>query len=222
MPTIFAKGLIDLNDSAAMFAKFAPERDVSQDRHIQPELAGRLLVIHLHQGAAKGLIGYLSFAADENIRRNFLAVARDFARDAQAAIVLVNAFVQRVGHAETIAAFERGSGEFQECRLDEIVSAEEREIFGFGGEFQTAIAIAEKAKVGRIANPFAIDGLKFFDDLLGCISRAIVEDDDSIRAERLPGYRFESLLDKLLAVIDGNNRDDVGSHYDRRLNNLES
>ena len=212
MPAVFAKGLIDLNDFVAMFAKLTPERDVRQDRHIETELAGGLLVIHFHQRAAKGLVGNLGFATDESVRRNFLNVAGDFARDAKAAIVLIDAFVQGIGHTEAVAGFKRGSGHFEESGLDEVVGAEEGEILGFGSEFQTAIAIAEEADVGGITNPLAFDGLKFLNDAFGAISRAVVEDDDSIRLERLFGYGFKRLADKFLAVINRNNRDNLRLH----------
>jgi len=212
VPSIFAKGLINLDDFTAMLAEFAPKRDVGQDGHVEVELAGGLLVIHFHQGAAKGLVGDLGFAADERVRRNFLNVAGDFAGNAEAAIVLVDAFVQRIGHTEAIAGFKRGGGYCKESGFDEIVGAKKRKIFGFGREFQTAIAIAEEADVGGIANPLAFDGLKFFYDALGAIGRAVIEDDDAIRPECLFGKGFKSLLDKFLAVINGNDRDDVGSH----------
>jgi len=169
VPAVFAKGLINLDNFATMFSKFAPESDVGQDGHIEVELAGGFLVIHFHQGAAEGLVGDLGFAADESIRRDFLNIAGDLSRNAEAAIVFVDAFIDGIGHAEAVAGFERGSGGFQKSGFDEIVGAKEGEVFGFGSEFQTAIAIPEKAEVGGIANPLAFDGLKLFDDLLGAI-----------------------------------------------------
>ena len=214
VPAVFAKGLINLDNFSAMFSKFAPEGDVGQDGHIEGELAGSFLVIHFHQGAAKGLVRDLGFAADESVRRNFLNIAGNFAGNAEAAIVFVDAFIERIGHTESVAGFERGRGGCQKSGLDEIVGTEEGEVFSFGSEFQTAIAITEKADVAGITNPLTFDRLKFLNHSFSAVRRAIVEHDDSIGPERLPGNRFESLTDKFLAVINRNNRDYLRLHCD--------
>src|SRR5438105_8569877 len=93
------------------------------------------------------------------------------------------------------------------------------EVFGLAGELQRSIAIAKQSEIFWISNPFAFDRLKFFDDLVGFIRRAIVQHDQPVRKFRLASHRLERSANKLFPVIDRNDCDDIGLHQSQRNQN---
>ena len=81
------------------------------------------------------------------------------------------------------------------------------EVFGLAGEFEGAVAVAKKTHVFRVANPLTFDGGEFFDNSLGPIRRAVIEDDEPVRAKRLARDRLQGLANEPFAIVDGNDSD---------------
>jgi len=212
MPAVFAQWLVNLDDFAAVLPEGCPPGDIAQDWHIESKLARGLLKTGFHETAAKGLVGDFGLATQERVERNFFGDAGDFARKAQPPVVFIDPFIQGIGEAKAVTGIEFAREAFIKGRLDEVIGAKQVQVFGLRRKFECAIAVAEKPKVLRVADPLALDGLEFLDDFFGAISRAVIEHNEAVGAQGLPSDRLEGRADEPFTVVDRNDCDEIELH----------